>query len=71
MRTKIYLLLLITLQAFTLLAKESNANDSVPKNSNIYKQLTDSANSHQGLFTIHELKNDYYFEIPDSIIRVR
>ena len=68
MRTKIYLLLLITLQAFTLLAKESNANDSVPKNSNIYKQLTDSANSHQGLFTIHELKNDYYFEIPDSII---
>ncbi len=68
MRTKILLFLLITLQSFALLAKESNAKDSVSTKSNIYKQLTDSATSKEGLFTIYELKNDYYFEIPDSIL---
>lgn len=69
MRTKIILLfLLITLPAFTLLAENSNANDSITSDKNLYKQLSDSAISKEGLFTIHELKNDYYFEIPDSIL---
>lgn len=71
MRTKIILfILLITLPAHTLLAKGDNsiANDSTTADNNIYKQLTDSAISKKGLFTLHELKNDYYFEIPDSIL---
>ncbi len=68
MKTKTLLFLLIISQAFTLAAKESNAKDSVSTKTNIYKQLTDSATIKKGLFTIYELKNDYYFEIPDSIL---
>lgn len=66
MKTRIFLFVIITFQAFSLSAKKKQASDSIA--SNIYTQLTDSAISKKGLFTVYELNNDYYFEIPDSLL---
>lgn len=52
-------------------APASTAQDSGAKTSNgikpYNKVITSAAKSDKGLFTVHQLNNDYFYEIPDSL----
>ncbi|HET8855878.1 MAG TPA: DUF5118 domain-containing protein, partial [Salinimicrobium sp.] len=51
-------------------SKVSASGDSKDKDDKIKpysKVITSEAKSDQGLFTVHQLDNEYYFEIPDSL----
>ena len=44
-------------------AKKPGKNDPKPYN----KVITKDAKSGKGLFTVHKVKENYYYEIPDSL----
>lgn len=66
MKRKVILLASVMLMSISLFAKPSAETDSVKKD--IVKQLEEKAITQKGLFTVHQLENDLYFEIPDSLI---
>ena len=53
--------------------QNTKSSSSAPKKSNkggvkpYSKVITKDAKTDEGLFTVHKIKNDYFFEIPDSI----
>lgn len=47
--------------------EEPKKEKDTPKNK--YTQIVDSAETFKGLFTVYKNKNDYYFEIPDSLTK--
>lgn len=51
-------------------AKKTSAAPKKPQKGGVKpysKVITKAAKTDEGLFTVHKLKNEYYFEIPDSI----
>lgn len=47
--------------------KTEKADSSTVKKSR-YEELTKKANTREGLFRIHQVETDWYFEIPDSLV---
>ncbi len=47
--------------------KDETPQDTTPKLSD-YEKLTKDAKVQKGLFTVYQNKEDYYFEIPDSVL---
>ncbi len=66
MKERSILLGLLIILSVSLFAKSSAPADSLKND--IVKQLNDSAVTQKGLFTVHQLKNDLYFEIPSNMI---
>lgn len=49
-------------------AKSEQKSDTTKKSGKSYDALLKGAVSSKGVFTVHKVKNDYYFEIPDSLL---
>lgn len=48
--------------------KKSTKTDTAVVKSSRYTELTKKATLREGMFRIHQVDNDYYFEIPDSLM---
>lgn len=48
--------------------KTDQKSDTTKKSTKGYDTLLKGAVSSKGVFTVHKVKNDYYFEIPDSLL---
>jgi hypothetical protein len=72
-----------TMEALSLLRQDTTRNDSVKQETpasvpagndqlsgprNYYNLLRNKAMTRKGLFTVHKVDDNYYFEIPDSIL---
>ncbi|WP_064965554.1 zinc-dependent metalloprotease [Tenacibaculum ovolyticum] len=66
LKTISLLFLIITTSVFA--QKEEEKKDSIKKNNKIsYSKLKKEGNKKTGIFNIYKLKEDIYFEIPDSL----
>ena len=66
MKEKVASVLLMLLVVMGLQAKPTTESDSLKVN--LLTQISDSAVSYEGLFKVHQLKKDLYFEIPAELI---
>ena len=59
----------LALHVLFVSGKNKNPKDSLQNNALRYQEIIDSSRCQRGLFSIYENKGDYYFEIPDSLIK--
>ena len=55
-------------RAYNISEEEKKEETDSTKTENKYKQITTEGKTLEGFFNVHKVKNDYYFEIPDSLI---
>lgn len=67
-----YLLLTFTMTtsayAWGFRKKKAEQTDTTAVKTSRYDQLVKKASTREGMFRIHQIDNDWYFEIPDSLI---